>query len=703
MWNRESARVKAKKLVVQMTLEEKMSQLVYGAPAIERLGIPAYNWWNEGLHGVARAGVSTNFPQAIALAAMFDRELLGQVSETTALEGRAKYNAYSKLGDRDIYKGLTFFSPNINIFRDPRWGRGHETLGEDPYLTAELGKAFVVGMQGKGDVMLASACAKHYAVHSGPEAIRHHFNAVTNQKDLWETYLPAFEALVKDANVESVMGAYNRTNGEPCCGSKTLLVDILRSKWGFAGFIVSDCWALIDFHTGHGVTSSPEESAALALKCGLDLNCGSIYLQLKSAYDQGLITEEQITLSAERVFTTRILLGILGEGSEFDKVPYETVECKKHLALAQETALKSCVLLKNNGILPVKKQNIKTLGVIGPNADSRIALMGNYHGTSSRYITVLEGLQDECGDDVRVLYAAGCDIFRRKTENLAFDNDRVAEAVTVAEHSDTVVLVLGLDELLEGEAPDDGNSMEAGDKPDLMLPAVQQELLERVLAVGKPTVVVLLAGSAIDLSLAEAKADAVFLGWYPGARGGKAVADLLFGKRSPSGKLPVTFYYNDDLSHLPEFTDYSMAGRTYRYLTRKPLYPFGYGLTYADVRVLAAGVERTSDGGLTVAAQVQNVGKVDTEDVVQLYVKAEDSPFAPTNPVLCGFARVQLNAGESKTISISVPSSCLTVVDDDGNRTFPGGRYSLYAGTSQPDARSRELTGVSPVKLSLSL
>ena len=703
MWNRESARAKAKELVVQMTLEEKMSQLVYGAPAIERLGIPAYNWWNEGLHGVARAGVSTNFPQAIALAAMFDGEMLRQVSQATAFEGRAKYNAYSKLGDRDIYKGLTFFSPNINIFRDPRWGRGHETLGEDPFLTAELGKAFVVGMQGEENVMLASACAKHYAVHSGPEAIRHHFNAVTNQKDLWETYLPAFEALVKDANVESVMGAYNRTNGEPCCGSKTLLVDILRSKWGFAGFIVSDCWALIDFHTGHGATSSPEESAALAIQCGLDLNCGSIFLQLKSAYDQGLITEEQITLAAERVFTTRYLLGILGEGSDYDQIPYETVECREHLVLAQETALKSCVLLKNNGILPLKKQNIKTLGVIGPNADSRVALMGNYHGTSSRYVTVLEGLQDECGDDVRVLYAAGCDIFRRKTEVLAFENDRIAEAVTVAEHSDTVVLVLGLDELLEGEAPDDGNSMEAGDKPDLMLPAVQQELLERVLAVGKPTVVVLLAGSAIDLSLAEQRADAVLLGWYPGARGGKAIADLLFGKRSPSGKLPVTFYHNEDLTHLPEFTDYSMAGRTYRYLTRKPLYPFGYGLTYSDVRVLAASAERADDGGLSVTAQAQNLGKLETEDVIQLYVKAEDSPFAPTNPVLCGFTRVSLVAGESKSIKLSVPASSLTVVDDDGNRSFPGGHYSLYAGTSQPDARSRELAGASLMKLSLSL
>lgn len=704
MWSREAARRQACALVGRMSLEEKMSQLVYGSPAIERLGIPAYNWWNEGLHGVARAGVATSFPQAIALAATFDREAIQKVSQATALEGRAKYNESSKHGDRDIYKGLTFFSPNINIFRDPRWGRGHETLGEDPYLTAELGKAFVVGMQGEGEVMAASACAKHYAVHSGPEAIRHHFNAVTNQKDLWETYLPAFEALVKEANVESVMGAYNRTNGEPCCGSETLLVDILRSRWGFAGFVVSDCWALVDFHTGHGVTSSPEESAALALKTGCDLNCGSVYLQLQSAYEQGLITEEQITLSAERVMTTRYLLGILGgKQNEYDRIPFEKVECREHLALAQETALKSCVLLKNNGILPLRKEQYSTLGVIGPNANSRLALTGNYHGTSSRYITVLEGIQDACGDDIRVLYAPGCDLYRRKSEVLAQENDRIAEALTVAEHSDAVILVLGLDEMLEGEAPDDGNSMEAGDKPDLLLPDVQRELLNQILDLHKPTVVVLIAGSSIDLSAAQEKADAVFLGWYPGARGGKAIADLLFGKQSPSGKLPVTFYYNKDLPYLPEFTDYSMQGRTYRYLERKPLYPFGYGLTYSQIAVCSASAESSADGGLMIHAETRNLGEIDTEDVVQVYIKAEDTPFAPTNPVLCGFSRIFLMSGESKQLDLPVSPASLTVVDNDGRRFFPGGKYSLFVGTSQPDTRSFELTGISPVKITIQL
>lgn len=704
MWDREAARKKACALVSQMTLEEKVSQLRHDAPAIARLGVPAYNWWNEGLHGVARAGVATSFPQAIALAAMFDRGIVSRIAGAIALEGRAKYNASTGHGDRDIYKGLTFFSPNINLFRDPRWGRGHETYGEDPYLAAELGKAFVTGLQGDGETMKAGACAKHFAVHSGPEATRHEFNATCSKKDLWETYLPAFEALVRDAKVESVMGAYNRFNGEPCCASEQLLIEVLRKKWGFQGYVVSDYGALADFYIGQGVTESPEQSAALALKNGCDLNCGWTYRSLASAYRQHLVTEKQITLAAERVFTTRYLLGILGDGSKFDDVPYETVECREHLALSREAALKSCVLLKNDGILPLNKSKLHTLGVIGPNADSRIALTGNYHGTSSRYVTILEGLQNACGEEIRVLYAAGCAMADNKTEPLAQDDDRVSEGVTVAEHSDAVVLVLGLDELLEGEAPDDGNSMEAGDKTDLMLPAVQQKLLERVLAVGKPTAVVLLAGSSIDLGFAQANANAVFLAWYPGARAGDAVAGLLFGDVSPSGKLPVTFYYNQDLDVLPAFSDYSMRGRTYRYLETVPLYPFGYGLTYGDVRVTDALIESASrDDGIVVKVTAENHGGVATDDVVQLYIKAENSPFTPRNPILCGFRRVRLHPGESVSLSMIVDARSLRVVDDSGNRIDGGGRYTLYAGTSQPDARSRELTGVAPKRVEVAL
>jgi beta-glucosidase len=704
MWNRKAAQNKAHMLVSKMTLEEKASQLRHDAPAIARLGVPAYNWWNEGLHGVARAGVATSYPQAIALAAMFDRPLVSQIAGAIALEGRAKYNASVGHGDRDIYKGLTFFSPNINIFRDPRWGRGHETYGEDPYLTSELGKAFVTGLQGDGETMMACACAKHFAVHSGPEATRHEFNATCTQKDLWETYLPAFEALVCEAKVESVMGAYNSFNGEPCCANDQLLNEILRKKWNFQGYVVSDYGALADFHKGHGTAETSEQSAALALEAGCDLNCGWTYRNLLLACEQNLISEEQITLAAERVITARFLLGILGGGSEFDEIPYETVECREHLALSREAALKSCVLLKNDGLLPLNKSKLKTLGVIGPNADSRIALTGNYHGTPSRYVTVLEGLQNACEETTRVLYAPGCEMEHCKTEPLAQNDDRIAEGVTVAEHSDVIVLVLGLDELLEGEAPDDGNSVEAGDKADLLLPAVQQKLLERILAVGKPTVVVLLAGSSIDLSFAQDHANAVFLAWYPGARAGDAIAELLFGGASPSGKLPVTFYYNKDLERLPEFSDYSMQRRTYRYLELAPLYPFGYGLTYGDVRVRDARIESaSSDGGILIKATVENLGTFTTDDVVQLYIKAEDSSFAPPNPVLCGFHRVSLQSGESESLNLSVDSRMLRVVDQNGDRINGGTRYSLYIGTSQPDARSRALTSVAPVYLEILL
>ena len=422
--DRKTAREKAQALVARMTLEEKTAQLRYNAPAIERLGVPAYNWWNEALHGVARGGTATSFPQAIGLAAMFDDALLEQLGDVAATEGRAKYNALSAKGDRDIYHGLTFWSPNINIFRDPRWGRGHETYGEDPYLTSRMGQAYVRGLQGEGGTMKAAACAKHFAVHSGPEALRHQFDAVASPKDMEETYLPAFEDLVRKAGVEAVMGAYNRTNGEPCCGSKTLLTDTLRKKWGFEGHVVSDCWAIRDFHTGHMVTSTPAESVALALRSGCDVNCGNSYYHLLDALAQGLITEEQITEAAVRLFTTRFLLGLF-DGSEYDEIPYTAVECSEHLRLAHEAALEACVLLKNDGLLPLKAEG--TIGVIGPNANSRGALIGNYYGTASRYVTVLEGIQDRMAGRGRVLYSEGCHLFADRVEPLAQPDRRRGE------------------------------------------------------------------------------------------------------------------------------------------------------------------------------------------------------------------------------------------------------------------------------------
>ncbi|HJA93104.1 MAG TPA: glycoside hydrolase family 3 C-terminal domain-containing protein [Candidatus Eisenbergiella merdipullorum] len=719
-----------------MTLEEKASQLRYDSPAIPRLGIPAYNWWNEALHGVARAGVATSFPQAIGMAAAFDEELLRTIGDAVATEGRAKYNEYAKHNDRDIYKGLTFWSPNVNIFRDPRWGRGHETYGEDPYLTSRMGVAYVEGLQGTGSAgnettenaegtyLKTAACAKHFAVHSGPEGLRHEFNAVVGKKDLYETYLPAFEACVKEGEVEAVMGAYNRTNGEPCCGSNTLVRGILRGEWGFQGHFVSDCWAIQDFHQHHCVTKTPEESAAMALKAGCDVNCGVTYLHLLKAHEQGLVTGEEITQAAERLFTTRYLLGCFTE-NQYDKIPYEVVECREHLELAQEIAREGMVLLKNDGTLPLRKDRLKTIGVIGPNADSRSPLVGNYHGTSSRYITMLEGIQDAVGEDVRVLYSEGCHLFKDRVENLAWRQDRISEALTVAEHSDVVVLCLGLDETLEGEEGDAGNGYASGDKADLQLPEVQRELLEAVAGCGKPVVLCVLTGSAVDLNFADGHVNAILQVWYPGARGGKAAADILFGACSPSGKLPVTFYR--DLDGFPAFEDYSMKGRTYRYLEKEPLYPFGYGLTYGRVEVREAeclavlekepaqsapkkagqGVPETDmpdkAGDHAVKAVLENTGAYDTDEVLQVYIHAEDSAFAPLHPSLCAFARVSLKAGEKKEVSLTIPAAAFTIVDEEGRRYVDGKHFSLYVGTSQPDERSAALTGMRPVKIGVVL
>lgn len=693
--NREEARKKATKLVSKMTLEEKASQLRYDAPAIKRLGIPAYNWWNEALHGVARAGQATVFPQAIGLGATFDTELLGAIADTAATEGRAKYNAYSKEEDRDIYKGLTFWSPNVNIFRDPRWGRGHETYGEDPYLTRKLGVAFVKGLQGNGETMKAAACAKHFAVHSGPEAIRHEFDAIASPKDMEETYLPAFEALTKEANVEGFMGAYNRTNGEPCCGSPTLQKK-LRGDWGFQGYFVSDCWAIKDFHEHHMVTSTPAESAALALNNGCDLNCGNTYLHILKAYEKGLITEDTITESAIRLFTTRYMLGLFEE-TEYDKIPYSEVESPAHLALSQKAAEESFVLLKNNGILPLQKDKIKTVGIVGPNADSRASLVGNYHGTASRYCTIQEGLQDYLGDNVRVLSSVGCDLFRDRTEHLAFTQDRLAEAKIVAANSDVVILCVGLDETLEGEEGDTGNSYASGDKETLQLPQVQLDLMEAMAESGKPVILCLMAGSDIDLSYAAEHFDAVMVLWYPGAQGGKAAARILFGDVSPSGKLPVTFY--ETLEELPEFTDYAMKGRTYRYMENKAQFPFGYGLTYGKVTVTDAAVSTNDEASVTVQATVTNQGHTATRDVIQIYIKNTDSPLAVRNPELVAFTPVFLNAGETQTISLTISSRAFTVVNENGIRKEDGTHFQIFVGCSQPDERSVELTGVKPVEI----
>ena len=696
MRDRRWAEEKAKELVSKMTLEEKASQLRYDAPAIPRLNIPAYNWWNEAIHGVARAGTATVFPQAIAFGAIFDDEFIGKIAEAISEEGRAKYNEARKHGDRDIYKGLTFWAPNINIFRDPRWGRGQETYGEDPYLTSRLGCAFVKGLQGEKRLLKAAACAKHFAVHSGPEDLRHGFNAVATKKDMAETYLPAFKALVKEADVEAVMGAYNRTNGEPCCGSPTLQ-SILRGKWGFRGHFVSDCWALRDFHENHKVTKNAAESAALALKNGCDVNCGCTYQSLIPAVKKGLISEADITLSCERLFTTRYLLGMFEE-TEWDGLGQEDVDTAENAELAVEAARKSIVMLKNDGILPLR--GVKTVGVIGPNADNRIALAGNYHGTASRYITPLEGIEDEAEKrGIKVMYSLGCTMSTRHDEDLAQENDRLSEALTVAEHSDAVVLVLGLDETLEGEQHDMGNSGWGADKTSLKLPGFQEKLMEAVIAVGKPVVVLIEAGSAVDLNYASEHASAILDIWYPGARGGKAVADILFGNSMPTGKLPITFY--STLDGMPEYTDYSMKNRTYRYAEDSQiLYPFGYGLSYGTPEVKKASL---SEDGDTIVIKAEVTADADMENVLQVYVKDLDSPYAVKNRSLCAFRRVRLEKGNESTYELRVRKEALCSVDEEGESRVMGKRYLFSVGFSQPDAISTRLMGTEPVTVEYSL
>ena len=678
----EEARERARALVAQMSIEEQASQLRYNAPAVERLGIPAYNWWNEALHGVARAGTATVFPQAIGLAATFDADALEDIADTIATEGRAKYNMQRAHGDRDIYKGLTFWSPNVNIFRDPRWGRGQETYGEDPYLTSRMGVRFVRGLQGKGRYLKAAACAKHLAVHSGPERLRHEFDARVSDKDLWETYLPAFEALVKEAQVEAVMGAYNRVGGEPCCGSPMLIQRILREKWGFQGHFVSDCGAIADFHMHHLVTATAPESAALALKNGCDLNCGNTYLHILQAYEDGLVTAEEIALAAERVLATRIRLGMMDGECEYDGIDYGVCDCDAHDEKALNAAREAMVLLKNDGLLPLSLEDLHTVAVIGPNADSTAALEGNYNGKSSRYVTVLEAVRRECAGRARVLYARGSELTRDRSTNESQPGDRLAEAVAVAERADVVILCLGLDATVEGEEGD------AGDKRDLELPDCQKKLLAAVVKAGKPVVTVLFAGSAMRVE----DGNAVVMAWYPGQAGGTALCDLLLGRVSPSGRLPVTFYKSVD--DLPPFEDYAMAGRTYRYFQGEALYPFGYGLSYTRFAYADAALD-----GRTLRVTVENAGSMDADEVVQVYVKAEDSPFAPPNPRLCAFARVHVAAGEKRCVEIEIANEAFRVVDDAGERLEAQGGFSFYVGGSQPDSVSARLTGTKPLRI----
>lgn len=696
-------RKRAKELVAQMTLEEKVGQTLYQAPAIPRLGIKAYNWWNEALHGVARAGTATVFPQAIGMAATFDEDLLEQVGDAVSTEARAKFNMQQKADDTDIYKGLTFWAPNVNIFRDPRWGRGHETFGEDPYLTSRLGVRYVMGLQGHDeDYLKAAACAKHFAVHSGPESVRHEFNAEVSEQDLRETYLPAFKACVQEGKVEAVMGAYNRTNGASCCGNSYLLQDILRKEWGFEGHVTSDCWAIKDFHEGHLVTSTPVESVSMAMNNGCDLNCGNLFHFLTQAVENGMVDEKRLNEAVENLFMARMKLGVLDKKEEnpFDKIPYTVVDSEEMRKLNREVARRSVVLLKNeNHILPLDKKKLHTIGVIGPNADSRKALVGNYEGTSSRYITVLEGIEDYVGENVRVLYSEGCHLYRDRTSNLAMEHDRDSEVRAVCEASDVVIAVVGLDATLEGEEGDTGNEYGSGDKPNLNLPGLQPDIIRIAKESGKPVIVVLLAGSAMALSWEDEHVDAILDGFYPGAQGGAAIAEILFGGANPEGKLPITFYQTTE--ELPEFTDYAMKGRTYRYMENEALYPFGYGLSYTTYAYGNLECVKPFDAqdGITLQVTVTNTGDREGTETLQVYVKAkrEGTP----NPQLKYVKKITLKPGESVTEEIHLSPEAFMLYDEKGNFTLEKGAYDIFVGGCQPDARSAALTGNAPQKLTV--
>ncbi|MEM6459228.1 MAG: glycoside hydrolase family 3 C-terminal domain-containing protein [Planctomycetota bacterium] len=691
-------------LLGRMTLEEKAAQTLHEAPAIARLGVPAYNWWNEALHGVARAGVATVFPQAIGLAAMFDPARLRRVAEVIAVEGRAKHHESARRGERGYYQGLTFWSPNVNIYRDPRWGRGHETYGECPWLTGELGVAFVEGLQGDDEAYLhTAACAKHYAVHSGPEGLRHEFDAEVNEQDLHETYLPAFRRLVVDAGVESVMGAYNRVNGEPACAHPGLM-RLLREEWGFEGHFLSDCWAIRDFHEKHRVTATAPESAALAVRMGCDLNCGCTYVHLLDAAGQGLVSEAEIDACVRRLMRTRLRLGAFDppERVPYAATPYDRNDCAEHAAVSLDATRASLVLLRNDGTLPLEPGETKRLAVIGPNAAATKELLANYHGTPSRTVTVLDGLRSAFGPaGAEVRYTAGCTHDGEDVVSCVV-NAHPAETIALAEWAEAAVVVLGLHAGMEGEQGDAGNADASGDRRDVALPEIQLRTLRRVLDTGTPTVVVLVHGGPVTLGGLEHRCAAIVDAFYPGPHAGTAVAEVLTGALNPAGRLPMT--YPRGVEDLPAFEDYAMARRTYRFAegAAEPLYPFGFGLGYSRFAYDGLSAEWNDGGGLRVSATVRNVGDRFGEEVAQLYVQLPTTDGRNPGPQLRGVKRLSLEPGASQSMTFEVPASELRRYTATGWSQL-NGPYRVFVGGSQPDPRSVELMGVAPLSVTLDL
>lgn len=680
-------------LISQLTLEEKVQQMMNATPAIPRLKIPAYDWWNESLHGVARSGVATVFPQAIGLGATFDEDLIFRMSSAISDEARAMYNAAMKKDYHKRYGGLTFWTPNINIFRDPRWGRGQETYGEDPYLTGRLGAAYVRGLQGNDpNYLKAAACAKHYAVHSGPERLRHEFNAITSNKDLYETYLPAFKALV-DAGVESVMCAYNRTNDEPCCSSNTLLIDILRNKWGFKGHIVSDCGAVADLYQGHKVVETEAEAAALAVKSGVGLDCGTEYQSLLEAVELGLIDESQIDKELAILLRTRFRLGMFDPAGRnpYDNISTDVINSDEHRQLAREAALKSVVMLKNNGVLPLRN-DLSNYFITGPNAASVEALIGNYYGVNPEMVTIVEGIAAAIEPGSQLQYRHGILLDRPNANPIDWTTGNT-------KISDANFVVLGITGLLEGEEGAAVASPHFGDRLDYNLPQNQIDFLKKICTDNdRPVIAIITGGSPMNLSEVHELADAVLLVWYPGEEGGHAVADIIFGKESPSGRLPITFPKSFD--QLPAYDDYNMEGRTYRYMKEEPMYPFGFGLgygkfEYSDLALSATTLRRKSTSPVTVTARVTNTGAHTADEVVQLYITDNASKFRTPLYSLSGVKRVTLKAGESAEVSFQVSPEMLAVVGNTGEKVLEPGQFTISVAGSLPGKRSAEL-GINP-------
>ena len=680
-------------LISRMTLEEKVQQMMNSAPAIPRLNMQAYDWWNESLHGVARSGVATVFPQAIGLGATFDEDLIFRISSAISDEARAMYNAAMKQDYHKRYGGLTFWTPNINIFRDPRWGRGQETYGEDPFLTSRLGAAYVRGLQGDDPVYLkAAACAKHYAVHSGPERLRHEFNAVVSDKDLYETYLPAFKALV-DAGVESVMCAYNRTNDEPCCSSNTLLMDILRNNWGFDGHIVSDCGAVADLYRGHKVVGTEAEAAALAVKSGVGLDCGTEYKSLLEAVEKGLIDESRIDKELAILLRTRFRLGMFDTAGKnpYDKITSEVINSDRHRQLAREAALKSVVMLKNNGALPLKN-NLSNYFITGPNAASVEALIGNYYGVNPEMVTILEGIAAAIEPGSQLQYRHGILLDRPNANPIDWTTGNT-------KISDANFVVLGITGLLEGEEGAAVASPHFGDRLDYNLPQNQIDFLKKIcMDNDRPVIAIVTGGSPMNLAEVHELADAVLLVWYPGEEGGHAVADIIFGKTSPSGRLPITFPKSFD--QLPAYDDYGMEGRTYRYMKEEPLYPFGFGLSYgkfeySDLVLSTSTLRRRSKEPVSVTARVTNTGQHAAEEVVQLYITDMESKFRAPLFTLNGVRRVKLEPGRSAEVSFEIQPEMLSVVNDNGEKVLEPGIFTISVAGSLPGLRSDSL-GINP-------